>query len=48
MVNICMKCDYFKDTYCEKLGVKTRNNSPICEFYIKRRGKRDGCNSNDA
>ena len=39
MVNICNKCDYFKESYCERLGVSCKFNSPICEFFIKRRKK---------
>lgn len=40
MVNICLKCVYFKqDGYCERLGVHCHAGSPICEFYVKKRGK---------
>ena len=43
MVNVCLKCCYFRrDGYCERLGIRCGLNSPICEFYVKRR-KRDGC-----
>lgn len=38
MVNVCLKCSYFmQDGYCERLGVHCGVNSPICEFYVKRR-----------
>ena len=47
MVNVCLKCSYFKqDGYCERLGVRTGLNSPICEFYFKKRGK-NGSNNKD-
>lgn len=47
MVNICGKCDYYCEKYCERLGVKCMFNSPICEFYVKRRSKRNGVVSKD-
>ena len=45
MVQICRKCIYYKkEKYCERLGIHTGHNSPICEFYIKQRSK-NGSNS---
>lgn len=44
MVQICRKCTYYKEEqYCERLGVHTGRNSPICEFYVK--GGKDGSNN---
>ena len=38
MVNNCGKCDYLTDNmYCERLNGEMRKNSPICEYFIKRR-----------
>lgn len=47
MVNICGKCGYFNEGYCDRLGISWRFNSPICDFYVKRRSERNGGVSKD-
>lgn len=44
MVNICMKCSFWNtNEYCERLGIRAKRNSQICEYYIKNKGGlRDG------